>query len=133
MDIDLAKNGGYYHRIIVQECKREDKTIDDLCLENRFPPKAISLLKEYNYRSHTIKMKETVAVYLADCVVSSIMYLVKKGDSADVDYGKFAVAVIHKKLESGILDKSDISLFDLGEIDKIYTGEKLYYDFLRRE
>jgi hypothetical protein len=133
MDIDLAKNGGYYHRIIVQECKREDKTIDDLCLENRFPPKAISLLKEYNYRSHTIKMKETVAVYLADCVVSSIMYLVQKGDSADVDYGKFAVAVIHKKLESGILDKSDISLSDLGEIDKIYTGEKLYYDFLRRE
>jgi hypothetical protein len=78
-------------------------------------------------------MKETVAVYLADCVVSSIMYLVKKDNGKEVDYGKIAVAVIHKKLDSGILDKSDISLSDLGEIDKIYTGEKLYYDFLRRE
>jgi hypothetical protein len=133
LDIDLAKNGGYYHRIIVQECKREDKSLEDICSENRFPPEAVELLKEFNYKSQHLKMKETVAVYLADCVVSSIMYLVKKDNGKEVDYGKIAVAVIHKKLDSGILDKSDISLSDLGEIDKIYTGEKLYYDFLRRE
>jgi hypothetical protein len=133
MDVDLAKCGGYYHKIIVRECKNRDKVLDDLCKENRFPPEAVELLKEYNYKSQVIKKKETVAVYLADCVVSSIMYLVKKDNGKDMDYSKIAVAIVHKKLDSGIFDKSDISLFDLGEIDKIYTGEKLYYDFLRRE
>jgi hypothetical protein len=133
MDVDLAKCGGYYHKIIVRECKNKDKVLDDLCKENRFPPEAVELLKEYNYKSQVIKKKETVAVYLADCVVSSIMYLVKKDNGKDMDYSKIAVAIVHKKLDSVIFDKSDISLFDLGEIDKIYTGEKLYYDFLRRE
>jgi hypothetical protein len=78
-------------------------------------------------------MKETVAVYLADCVVSSIMYLLDKDKDKDIEYGRLAIAVIHKKLDSGVLNNSDISFSDLGEIEKIYTGEKLYYDFLRRE
>lgn len=141
MDVDVAKNGGYYHRIIVAECKKQEKTLEEICKSNKFPPKAVQLLQEYNYKSQPMKMRETVAVYLADCVVSSIMYLISKGqkedeqnkEKSDMDYGKLAMAVIHRKTESGILNNSEISLADLGGIEKIYTGEKLYYDFLRRE
>jgi hypothetical protein len=133
MDVDVAKNGGYYHKIIVNECKKQNKSLEEICSDNKFPPKAVQLLQEYNYKSQPMKMKETVAVYLADCVVSSIMYLIGKDENADMEYGKLATAVIHRKIESGILDNSDISLSDLGGIEKIYTGEKLYYDFLRRE
>jgi len=135
MDVDVAKNGGYYHKIIALECKKQDKTLEEICRENKFPKKAVLLLQEYNYKSQAMKMRETVAVYIADCVVSSIMYLIEKGDerSVDKDYGKIATAIIHRKIESGVLDNSEISLSDLGGIEKIYTGEKLYYDFLRRE
>lgn len=134
MDVDVAKNGGYYHRIIVLECKKQEKSLEEICQINKFPAEAVRLLQEYNYKSQPMKMRETVAVYLADCVVSSIMYLIEKEkEHLDKDYGKIATAVIHRKRESGILDKSDISLSDLGGIEKIYTGEKLYYDFLRRE
>ena len=131
MDVDVAKNGGYYHRIIVLECRKQEKSLED----NKFPPGAVRLLQEYNYKSQPMKMRETVAVYLADCVVSSIMYLIGKaeGKPADMDYGKIATAIIHRKIESKVLDNSDISLADLGGIEKIYTGEKLYYDFLRGE
>ncbi len=48
-------------------------------------------------------------------------------------YEKIATAIIRRKIESGVLNNSEISLSDLGGIEKIYTGEKLYYDFLRRE
>lgn len=140
MDVDVAKNGGYYHRIIVLECQKQEKSLEEICREYKFPPKAVLLLQEYNYKSQHMKMRETVAVYLADCVVSSIMYLISKEQNNDgnaqkseMDYGKLATAVIHRKIESKILNDSDISLADLGGIEKIYTGEKLYYDFLRRE
>lgn len=135
MDVDVAKNGGYYHRIIVLECKRQEKSLEEICRENRFPPEAVRLLQEYNYKSQPMKMRETVAVYLADCVVSSIMYLIGKGEenSSEQDFSKIAIAIIHRKIDSGILNQSGISLADLGGIEKIYTGEKLYYDFLRRE
>lgn len=142
MDVDVAKNGGYYHRIIVNECKTQEKSLEEICKENKFPPKAVQLLQEYNYKSQPMKMRETVAVFLADCVVSSIMYLISKqkaqkdgqeNEKTEPDYGKIAVAVVRRKANSGILNNSDISLSDLGGIEKIYTGEKLYYDFLRRE
>ena len=51
----------------------------------------------------------------------------------NVDYGKVAVAVIRRKIDLGILNDSDISLADIGGMEKLYTGEKLYYDFLRGE
>lgn len=140
MDVDVAKNGGYYHRIIAIECQKQGKSLEEICREYKFPPKAVLLLQEYSYKSQHMKMRETVAVYLADCVVSSIMYLISKERSneenaqkSEMDYGKLAIAVIRRKIESKILNDSDISLADLGGIEKIYTGEKLYYDFLRRE
>lgn len=135
MDVDVAKNGGYYHRIIVLECKKQNKSLEEICRENKFPPEAVRLLQEYTYKSKPMKMRETVAVYFADCVVSSIMYLIEKGgaDSQDRDYGKIATAIIRRKVDSGELNNSEISFADLGGIEKIYTGEKLYYDFLRGE
>lgn len=152
MDVDVAKNGGYYHKIIALECKKQEKSLEEVCKEHRFPPEAVQLLQEYNYKSQPMKMRETVAVYLADSVVSTIMYLIgkekkdgknnenvkenkfeNKEAKPDNDYAKVAMAVVHRKIDSGVLDNSSISLADLGGIEKIYTGEKLYYDFLRRE
>lgn len=133
MDVNIAKCGGYYHKIIVAECRKEEKTLEEICQMYKFPPKSVQLLQEYNYKSLTLKMKETVVVYLADSVVSSIMYLLEKEQRNEIDYGKIATAIIHRKIDSGILNQSDISLSELGGMEKIFTGEKLYYDFLRRE
>ena len=133
MDVDVAKNGGYYHKIIAAECKKEDISLEEICRIYKFPPKAVKLLQEYNYKSEPIVMKETAVVYLADSVVSSIMYLLDKDDSKDVDFAQIAIAVMKRKIDSGILNKSDISIAQLCGMEKIFTGEKLYYDFLRRK
>lgn len=133
MDVNVAKCGGYYHKIIVAECRKEEKSLEEICQIYKFPPKAVKLLQEYNYKALTLKMRESVVVYLADSVVSSIMYLLEREQKNNIDYGKIATAIIRRKVESGILNQSDISLSELGGMEKIFTGEKLYYDFLRRE
>ena len=133
MDVDVAKNGGYYHKIIAAECKKEDKSLEEICRMYKFPSKAVRLLQEYNYKSEPIVMKETAVVYLADSVVSSIMYLLDKDDNKEVDFAQIAIAVMKRKIDSGILNKSDISISELCGMEKIFTGEKLYYDFLRRK
>lgn len=133
MDIDLAKNGGYYHRIIANECKVENKTLEAICEQYHFPQKAVTLLQEINYKSKEIIGRETAVVYLTEAVISSIMFLMKKEDQKNVDYGKVAVAIIRRRIDSGVLKNSDISLNDIREMENIFLGEKLYYDFLRRE
>lgn len=133
MDINLAKNGAYYYRVIVAECKRESKSLEEICEEYHFPTKAITQLQELNYKSKVILRKETAVVFLVESVISSILFLMQKEQNKDVDYGKVAGAVIKRRLESGALKYSDLSFGDIQEIEKILIGEKLYYDFLRRE
>lgn len=135
MDVDLAKNGGYYHKIIVNECKKQNKSLEEVCQNYHFPPKAVKLLQEYSYKSEKLGMRETTVVYLVDAVVSSLMYVIDKEENKnkEIDYGKLAVAVIRRKINSDVLMKSDISIADIVEMEKMFTGEKLYYDFLRRE
>lgn len=133
MDIDLAKNGGYYHKIIALECKKENKTLEEICAKYKFPSKATELLQEYNYKSKSISMKETAVVYLSDAVISSILYLQDKSESKDIDYGQIANGLINRKKESGILNESELSFKDIEEIEKVFIGERLYYDFLRRK
>ena len=133
MDVDVAKNGGYYHKIIANECKKEDKSLEEICRLYRFPDKAVKLLQEYNYKSEFIVMKETAVVYLADAVVSSIMYLLEKDENKEVDFVQLATAVLKRKIDSGVLNHSNISVSELCGMEKLFTGEKLYYDFLRRE
>lgn len=133
MDVDVAKNGGYYHKIIADECKKEDKSLEEICRLYRFPDKAVKLLQEYNYKSEFIVMKETAVVYLADAVVSSIMYLLEKDKNKEVDFVQLATAVLKRKIDSGVLNHSNISVSELCGMEKLFTGEKLYYDFLRRK
>lgn len=133
MDVDVAKNGGYYHRIIVAECKQQDISLEELCRKKKFPPKAVKLLQEYNYKSEIIQMRETAVVYIVDAVVSSLLYLIDKNPDNNIDYGTIASAIIKRKIDSGILNKSALTICDIVEMDKIFTGEKLYYDFLRRK
>ena len=131
--MDVAKNGGYYHKIIANECKKEDKSLEEICRLYRFPDKAVKLLQEYNYKSEFIVMKETAVVYLADAVVSSIMYLLEKDENKEVDFVQLATAVLKRKIDSGVLNHSNISVSELCGMEKLFTGEKLYYDFLRRK
>lgn len=135
MDIDLAKNGGYYHKIILNECKKQNKTLEDFCKEYNFPLDAVKLFKEYHYKPKTLEMRETAVVYLTDAVVSSLMYVISKEENKEkeISYGAIAAAVLKRKATSGVLNRSKISISDLVEIEKMFTGEKLYYDFLRRE
>ena len=48
-----------------------------------------------------------------------------------LDYPKLISAIFKKKLESGIIDYSNISFEEIQEMKKILVEEKLYYDFLR--
>lgn len=138
MDVDVAKNGGYYHRIIAAECRKQDKSLDELCRDNGFPAEAVRLLQEYQDPSRKMKMRETAAVYLADCAVSAVMSPTGRGRTGNrknkgVDYGRIAADAVRRKTDSGILNDSEITLADLDGIKKLYAGEKMYYDSMRRE
>lgn len=135
LDVDVVKNGGYYHKIILNECKINNKSLDEVCKEYDFPESAYNLLHEYCYRSQNLLLKESVTVYLADAVVTSLLYVLSKEENKNkkIDYGQVAAAIIKRKVDSGELNQSEFTLKDKAEMEKMFRGEKLYYDFLRRE
>ena len=125
------KAGGYYHRIGILKGENTWENVERICKEYRIPPDACRILKEYVDPNEDMVSKETAVILFADCIVTSISRLFAKDPKAELNYEQIIDPIFNTKLESGELFKSDISIAQLREMRKIFSEEKLYYDFLR--
>ena len=131
MDDALVKACGYYHRIGILRGENSWENAQTILEENQFPQRVKEILKEYLDKSESIRSGETVVLLFSDTVISSINYLFSKEPNIQLDYEKIIGGIFKKRIESGIIDYSDLTFGQLQEMKKILTEEKLYYDFLR--
>lgn len=131
LDDMATKTCGYYHKIGTLKGENSWEAIHDICREFKFPSPAIALLKEYTDRESTLRSKEATVVLFADTLVASILYLFSKDPQVKPDYNHIIDAIYEKKAESGIMDKSLITMGEMKEIRNMLKEEHLYYDFLR--
>ena len=131
IDDAAVKACGYYHRIGKLTGENTWENVSAVCEKYHFPPKTKQVLKEYVDPDAKIVSKETIVVLLADCIVSSILYLFAKDPKAELDYEQLIDTVFKKKFETDELWGNEITLRQICEMKKIFIKEKLYYDFLR--
>lgn len=127
----LTKALGYYHRIGVVRGENNWENAESVMREYEIPENVIELLSEYLDNNRYVKSKETSVLLFADTVISSIDYLFSKDKDAALNYDKLIVAIFDKKIESGVIDRADISYGDINIMKKTLIDEKLFYDFLR--
>lgn len=131
LDDEVVKACGYYHRIGMLKGDNTWETVGEILEENQFPLRVREIIREYVDKKEQIVSKETVVLLFSDTVISSIQYLFSKNPQVELDYQKLIGAIFKKKIESGIIDHSHISMKEIQEMNKILVEEKLYYDFLR--
>ncbi len=131
IDAAAVKACGYYNRIGKLKGENTWENIASICEKYHFPPKAKQILREYVDPDVRMVSREAVVVLLADCIVSSILYLFSKNPKAELDYEKLIDTVFKKEFETDELWCNEISLAQLHTMKKIFIQEKLYYDFLR--
>ncbi len=131
MDDAAVKACGYYHRIGLIKGENTWENIRSILTEYKFPPEVLSVLKEYTGKNEKIISRETVVLLFCDTVISSVNYLFSKDSKVEINYQKIINTIFKNKLESGIIDNSRLSFYELKEMKKILVEEKLYYDFLR--
>ena len=105
--------------------------MEDAFVSYGFPPYARQLLRELTGKNTGIRHKEAAVVYMADAVISSILYLFEKKQDTKTDYAAVIETVFQKKWESGSLKNSELTFAEWNRMKKIFKEEKLYYDFLR--
>ena len=149
-DPQLTRALAYYHRmgkyyeskvtvkhdaadipVTHHETKSSEEYIYKISAENKFPPALYKLLLEYNNDKKQLKSREAMIVLLSDAVVTSVLYLFAKDPNGIYDYEQIVELVFKKKIESKAFIESEITLYELNKMKKIFAGEKLYYDFLR--
>ena len=130
-DDAVVKACGYYHRIGIIKGKNNWENVQEILQENHFPLEVQNILQEYLDKSDKILSRETVLLLFCDTVISAISFLFSKDSKAELDYQKIISTIFKKKIESGMIDYSSVSLGELQEMKKILMEEKLYYDFLR--
>ena len=127
----LAKAGGYYHRIGRLNGDNTWDNISKIGRENHFPPELIALLKEYKGKESVIVSKESVILLFSEAIIATIQNLFQKDANATLDYHLIIDTIFKKKIGSGMIDSSIISMVEIKKIKKMFVEEKLYYDFLR--
>lgn len=128
---DLARAGGYYHRIGILQGVTSWENTQTMIEGWRFPKAVRSLLKEYLEGKGGIVSKEGTVLLFADTVITSVSYLFSREQPARVDYQRLIEMICEKILESGELVHSVITLGELEKIKKILMEEENYYEFLR--
>lgn len=130
LDADAAKTAAYYANAGILY-KEPEKDLEDAFVSYGFPPYARQLLQELTGKNTGIRHKEAAVVYMADAVISSILYLFEKKQDTKTDYAAVIETVFQKKWESGSLKNSELTFAEWNRMKKIFKEEKLYYDFLR--
>lgn len=130
LDADAAKTAAYYVNAGILY-KEPEKDLEKEFVSYGFPPYARQLLRELTGKNTGIRHKEAAVVYMADAVISSILYLFEKKQDTKTDYAAVIETVFQKKWESGSLKNSELTFAEWNRMKKIFKEEKLYYDFLR--
>lgn len=127
----VVKACGYYHRIGILKGENTWENVAAICKEYHIPEDTVNVLREYIDPSQQMEAKETAVLLFTDCIVTSIIKLFAKDPKAELDYDRIINAIFDAKLKSGELWNSAISIAEIRKMKKIFSEEKLYYDFLR--
>lgn len=131
LDDGVVKACGYYHRIGILKGENNWENLQSIMEENHFPQRVKEILKEYVDKTEVMVSKETIILLFSDTIISSISYLFSKAPDIELDYQKIIGGIFKKRVESGIIDRSDLTFGELQEMKEILVEERLYYDFLR--
>lgn len=127
----VARAGGYYHKIGLLKGENTLVHAEEVLKEYPIPDEVYTVIREYLSSDAPIKQKETVVLLFADTVISSITYLFSKNSSANLNYKEIVETICKRKLDSGMIDESDLTFAELQQMKNVLLGEQLYYDFLR--
>lgn len=131
LDDAVVKACGYYHRIGILKGENTWENLQLIMEENHFPQRVREILKEYVDSTEPMISKETIILLFSDTIISSISYLFSKDPQIQLDYPKVIGGIFKRRVESGVIDRSDLTFGELQEMKEILVEEKLYYDFLR--
>ena len=131
LDAEATKAAGYYHKIGILFEEDNWVKVDQIAQQNKFPPAVRQILKEYMDKNTPVKQKETAILVFSDAVVSSILFLLARKQSQNLNYDQIIDTVFKQKMETSLLLECSISIDKLNQMKNIFKEEKLYYDFLR--
>ncbi len=131
LDDAMVKACGYYHRIGIIKGEVNWENTQLILEENRFPQQVKDVLREYLDSAEQMVSKETIILLFSDTVITSISYLFSKDPQIEIDYPKIINGIFKKRVESGMIDQSNLTFGEFQEMKKILLEERLYYDFLR--
>ncbi|MCR5178633.1 MAG: hypothetical protein K6C95_06585 [Lachnospiraceae bacterium] len=132
MDARKVRSMSYYHRIFVVLEEKSTANCEDLLRQYSFPEDAISGIMELvTHKKGEPLSAEATVVQLCETMIASLQFMFEKDREVNVDYSVLVDRIFAKQRADGEFAKSRLSLFGLGETERLLKKETLYYDFLR--
>lgn len=133
LDVKRIKSCAYYHRIGSLDGDPSSwEGIEHYFDEFEFPEEACALIREYlRIPFDGVRSKEATVVMFCELIVAKLMEIFQKDKDTHVEYDELIDRAFDSRLSSGMLNRSDLSIYEFDRMKALLKREKLYYDFLR--
>ncbi len=129
----LVKAGAYYKSLMGMHKEADIEAMKVIYKENKFPMPLIELLLELNETKRKEESKEATIIRIVDRIVTMIELLYLKNKDIKLNVDEIITLIFVDKFKAGEFAKWQFTCTQVMQIEAILKGEKLYYDFLRRE
>ncbi len=109
-DYELAYTGAFYHDIGKLAGQEYIKEGIKLAEKYKLPKSVRNIMIEHNVKSRMPRTKESAIVMLCDTAVSAVEYLKGTMDKKDMSEASIVENALNKRMMSGTLDKSGLSV-----------------------
>lgn len=123
-DYNLAYAGGLFHDLGKVAGSEYIKEGLKLAEQYGIPKDVRTIMVEHNVKSRTPKSKEAAIVMLSDTVVSTIEYVKGTMDKKDISEQVLVENAINKRLTSGALNKSGLTIEEFNIIKETLVNIK---------
>ena len=126
LDHEAVKAAAYYWKY----GKLTDTDQEELMRIHHFPEDAVRIIRQMNRKDNTALTPETTVLMFCDAEVNMMELFADRGMDIHSQYKTLVNKILDRKIESGILNRSKISVMDMNNLRKYLLEDEMYYDFV---
>ncbi len=129
LNINATRTAAYYMK--ADKIVPEYEGIEQLMEAHHFPEDARKVIRQLRKKDKDPLEKETTILLFCDNMITTLEFFADQNKEINDQFESVVNALIDRRIQSGVLNHSRISVMEMNQMRAMLLEERLYYDFIR--
>ncbi len=129
LNVNAIRTAAYYFK--ADKVIPDSGSMEEVMETHHFPDYARKIIRQLRKSDREPLEKESTVLLFCDNMITTLEYMADQNKEIEHQFEEIVNALIDRRINSGVLNHSKISVMDMNQIRSILLKERLYYDFIR--